>query len=107
VVDFLRRRSLGPHAADLEVDGIDRAPDIRGIYARADHQRPVADTGVETAECVVGHALTLAYVIAQTPAEAVLSENVVHHPVGVVTWIEPSNRDETICDVGLRFAGHV
>ena len=78
-----------------------------GIDAGAHHQRTFADCRIERAERVIGHPLTFANVVGEPAAEPELTEDVVHHPVRVVAGIEPADRGEPVCDVGLRLAGHV
>ena len=98
---------VGASAPHLCVDRVDRALDVDRIDAGADDERPFADARVERAVDVVRHALPLADVVGEPPAEAELPEHVVHHPVGVVARVEPPDRVEAVGDVRLRLAGHV
>ena len=98
---LLRGRPIGAHRPHLLVDSIERSSDVIGIDAGAHDQRSDPHAGIERAKGVVGHALTFADVVSETSTESELPEDIVHHEVRIVSWVEATDGGEPVGDFRL------
>ena len=100
-LDFAERGAVPMQLLHFAVDGRHRSRHVHRVDAGANQQRPFPDCSVERAERVIGHALLLADVFSESPAQPELPKDVVHHPVRVVTRVETPDRREPVGDVSL------
>ena len=106
LADLFLGETAVTHVRDLLIDRRQRALDVLARDARANHQRSFREARVKAAVDVVRHPLLLANAVAETAAQRILTEGVIHHPCGVVIRIGAADANQPIGDIDLRLVHH-